>query len=163
MGRMTAQFLMSPKRDLSTAVDTLIAVGDDGALLDGLAGLRDLVETLRNSPEDRFDVPIPIVNAAAVGAIAVRRSKPGVARAAVDAMRATYSLGDLERDHANEGDARLFEAFAGGLWALGAVACERRDWELVATVIRVQPEQEFMEDLAKAFAATRRYFPPEGR
>lgn len=27
----------------------------------------------------------------------------------------------------------------------------------------VQPEQEFMEDLAKAFTATRRYFPPEGR
>src|SRR4051812_40930133 len=101
-------------------VNRQIADGEERLLLDGLAQLPALIEDLRASPDDRFDVNLALRNAGASAAIALRRGKPGIVDTAVEAMVAAYRLGDLTAEHPNDEDARLWEGVAASLWALGA-------------------------------------------
>jgi hypothetical protein len=122
------------------AINGLIADGDDRALLDLLGSLPTTVERLRGDADERFDVPIPIVNACATAAVALRRNKAGAVGAALDALLATYRLGPVASDGGTEDDLRLWEESAGALWALGAVAVQMEAWDTVRSIVAREPE-----------------------
>ncbi len=121
------------------AINRLIADGKDRELLDRLTELSSVVERLRADPEDRFDVSIPIVNACAAAATGLRRGKPGVAEAALDALLAAYRLGTVDSDGGPEDDLLLWETAAGGLWALGAVAARQQQWQTIRSIVARAP------------------------
>lgn len=134
------QLLLEVNEDtFDRTVNGLIADGEDRALLDLLTELPSTVEQLRGSEEDRFDVAIPIVNACAAAAIAMRRGTRGVVDAALDALLATYRLGTVDSDGGPEDDLRLWEESVGNLWALGAAAVHAEDWQTVRSIVDRAP------------------------
>jgi hypothetical protein len=121
-------------------VTRLIARGDDRAILDLLDQLSPLVAQMRRDATDRFDVAIPILNAASVAAVALRRERPGIFTEAIKALNAVYRLGDVSVNEANDDDVRLFEAVAGALWALGAVIVRKERWGSLPDIVARPPE-----------------------
>jgi hypothetical protein len=133
-------FLIEPNADaFDKALHRHIADGEDRVVLDALAGLRATVADMRASDEDRYDVDLPVVNAAAVAAVALRRGKPGLFTAALDGLLGAYRLGNVDSDGADDADVSLYEAMAGGLWALGAVAVAEDAWDAVRDLAVRQP------------------------
>ena len=113
--------------------------GTNSELFDRLGDLPGVAAELRAVPDDRFDVPVPILNACAAAAIAVRRGKRGIADAAVNALLETYRLGTVANDGGPEDDVRLWENTASGLWALGAVTADEGEWQLLRSIVAKQP------------------------
>lgn len=79
------------------------------------------------------------MNACAAAATALRRGKPGITEAALDALLATYRLGTVDGDGGPEDDLGLWENAVGGLWALGAVAVRQQRWETVRSIVARVP------------------------
>jgi hypothetical protein len=133
--------LLEPNHDaLDQRVNRLIADGSDREFLDELSKLPGLVQELASSDEDRFDVPVPVVNACSAAAIALRRGKRGIVDAALDHLLAAYRTGDPSKDAADESELRLWESTVGGLWALGAAAVVAEDWDVLRSIVAREPE-----------------------
>ncbi len=137
-GSVTPFLQEGTPRGLEQAVDSLIAAGDSGALLDEFTRLPEVVRVMR-AGEDRLDVSIPIANAGAAAAVGLRRGQRGVVDAALEGLLDTYRLADVKAEHPDDDDVRLFEATAGPLLALGAVAGRTEDWATLHKIVSRAP------------------------
>jgi hypothetical protein len=134
------QRLLEPSSDaFDRQINHLVAQGDDRALLDLLAAIPTTVKAMCADPEERFDIPIPVTNAGALAAVALRRDKPGVVTAALDNLLEAYRLGPVDTDTGSVDDLRLWEQTAAVLWALGAVATHLEQWAVVRDIVDRQP------------------------
>jgi hypothetical protein len=112
----------------------LIAAGDGIALLALTESLPQVVRKLREAG-DTSDVGIPLTNIAATAALCLRHGKAGVADSALEAIMTTARLADVKAIQATTEDHQLWEAVAGSLWTLGAVASDLQAWPFVRSIV----------------------------
>lgn len=119
---MESPLLSTNEDEFDRHVQAVIGAGDTRGILDWLDSAPTLVDSMRGNSLDAADIPIVIGNLGSLAAVAIRRRQKGVFAAALDALLATYRLGDVGADTPTDADVSLWEPIVLNLWAIGAVA-----------------------------------------
>jgi hypothetical protein len=136
---MDQLLLSADSAEFTRSILRAISDGSDDQLLTGIPSLPGTVAGLRESPDEIGDVSLALNNTGALAAIAARQNKPGLFTACVNALRATYRLGDVFTDAPAMLDVQLFEASADTLWCLGASLCAEGRYGQIAELVDWEP------------------------